>query len=44
TTERTLLLGEVYRRGGAWRFRVVGQGFDHGLEELARGYGVDVEG
>ncbi|MEE1828011.1 DEDDh family exonuclease [Streptomyces sp. BE20] len=44
TTERTLLLGEVYRRGGAWRFRVVGQGFDHGLEELARSFGVDVAG
>ncbi|MBP0448934.1 TerD family protein [Kitasatospora sp. RG8] len=44
TTERTLLLAEIYRRGGSWRFRAVGQGFDHGLDELARGYGVDVEG
>ncbi|WP_395297390.1 DEDDh family exonuclease [Kitasatospora hibisci] len=43
TTERTLLLGEVYRRGGSWRFRAVGQGFDHGLDALARGYGVDIE-
>ncbi|MFJ2742021.1 TerD family protein [Streptomyces sp. NPDC087440] len=42
TTERTLLLGEFYRRAGAWRFRAVGQGYDHGLGELARGYGVDV--
>ncbi|WP_433547624.1 TerD family protein [Streptomyces sp. CA-294286] len=42
TTERTLLLAEFYRRAGLWRFRAVGQGYDHGLEALARGYGVDV--
>lgn len=43
TTERTLLLAELYRRGPRWRFRAVGQGYDHGLDVLARGYGVDVE-
>ncbi|MFG3038116.1 TerD family protein [Streptomyces sp. NPDC048330] len=43
TSERTLLLAEIYRRGPRWRFRAVGQGYDHGLEELVRGYGVDVE-
>ncbi|GHA69748.1 TerD family protein [Streptomyces termitum] len=43
TSERTLLLAEVYRRGPKWRFRAVGQGYDHGLESLVRGYGVDVE-
>ncbi|MET7620957.1 TerD family protein [Streptomyces sp. NPDC005408] len=43
TTERTMLLGEIYRRGPVWRFRAVGQGFDHGLDALARNYGVDVE-
>ncbi|MGW7416058.1 TerD family protein [Streptomyces sp. NPDC054863] len=42
TTERTMLLGEFYRRAGQWRFRAVGQGYDHGLEALARGYGVDI--
>ncbi|ALC23139.1 TerD family protein [Streptomyces pristinaespiralis] len=42
TTERTLLLAELYRRGPLWRFRAVGQGYDHGLAALARGYGVDV--
>ncbi|MFF3326224.1 TerD family protein [Streptomyces sp. NPDC002889] len=44
TTERTMLLAEIYRRGPIWRFRAVGQGFDHGLDALARSYGVDVEG
>ncbi|MET9425211.1 TerD family protein [Streptomyces sp. NPDC006540] len=42
TTERTLLLAELYRRGPLWRFRAVGQGYDHGLAALASGYGVDV--
>ncbi|TWV19246.1 TerD family protein [Streptomyces albidoflavus] len=44
TSERTLLLAELYRRGPVWRFRAVGQGYDHGLAGLARGYGVDVAG
>lgn len=43
TAERTLLLAELYRRGPRRRFRAVGQGYDHGLDVLARGYGVDVE-
>ncbi|GAA0908878.1 TerD family protein [Streptomyces thermoalcalitolerans] len=42
TTERTMLLTEIYRRGPRWRLRVVGQGYDHGLDALARRYGVDV--
>jgi stress response protein SCP2 len=43
TTERTILLAEVYRRGPSWRLRAIGQGYDHGLGELARGYGVDID-
>ncbi|WP_322755795.1 DEDDh family exonuclease [Frankia sp. Cas3] len=43
TTERTLILVEIYRRADAWRFRAVGQGYDHGLAELARVYGVEIE-
>ncbi|MGW6840840.1 TerD family protein [Streptomyces sp. NPDC054958] len=42
TSERTLLLAEIYRRGPLWRFRAVGQGYDHGLEALVRGYGIEV--
>ncbi|MCM2392073.1 TerD family protein [Streptomyces albipurpureus] len=42
TTERTMLLAEIYRRGPIWRFRAVGQGYDHGLDGLARGYGVNI--
>ncbi|MEU6848382.1 TerD family protein [Actinacidiphila alni] len=43
TTERTMLLAEIYRRGEGWRLRAMGQGYDHGLVALARGYGVDVD-
>ncbi|MFJ6052744.1 TerD family protein [Streptomyces sp. NPDC092307] len=42
TSERTLLLAEIYRRGPLWRFRAVGQGYDHGLDALVRGYGIEV--
>ncbi|MFE9924483.1 TerD family protein [Streptomyces sp. NPDC005774] len=43
TTERTMLLVEIYRRGPVWRLRAVGQGYDHGLDVLARGYGVAID-
>jgi DNA polymerase-3 subunit epsilon len=42
TSERTLLLAEVYRRGDVWRLRAVGQGYDDGLAEMLTSYGVDV--
>ncbi|MFE6940505.1 TerD family protein [Streptomyces chartreusis] len=42
TTERTMILAELYRRAEGWRLRAVGQGYDHGLADLARGYGVDI--
>ncbi|MEV0608683.1 TerD family protein [Polymorphospora rubra] len=43
TTERTMLLADVYRRGSSWRLRAVGQGYDHGLAWLATTYGVRVD-
>ncbi|MFC5744180.1 TerD family protein [Actinomadura rugatobispora] len=42
TTERTMLLAELYRRGTGWRLRAVGQGYGFGLDGLARLFGVDV--
>jgi stress response protein SCP2 len=41
-TETVALLVEVYRRGGTWRVRAVGQGYVDGLAGLARDFGVDV--
>ncbi|QQS53873.1 MAG: TerD domain-containing protein [Candidatus Competibacteraceae bacterium] len=40
--ETALIVGELYRRGGEWKFRAVGQGFVGGLGPLAQQYGVDV--
>ncbi|MFJ6120299.1 DEDDh family exonuclease [Streptomyces sp. NPDC092129] len=42
TTERSLILAEVYRRGPFWRIRAVGQGHDHDLAATARAFGVDI--
>lgn len=40
--EQALILGEIYRRNDAWKFRAIGQGYVGGLEPLARSFGVDV--
>ena len=41
STETALIFGEVYRHGGEWKFRAVGQGFQGGLAPLARNFGVN---
>ncbi len=41
--ETALIVGELYRRNGEWKFRALGQGFVGGLGPLARQYGVDVD-
>ncbi len=43
TTETAFVLGEFYRRQGAWKFRAVGQGYSSGLEGLAADYGITVD-
>ena len=40
--EAAMTFGELYRRGGEWKFRAVGQGFNGGLAPLARSFGIDV--
>ncbi|MFB7518345.1 TerD family protein [Streptomyces sp. NPDC056144] len=42
TTETAILLGEFYRRGGGWKVRAVGQGYDSGLPGLAKDFGFAV--
>jgi tellurium resistance protein TerD len=42
STETALVFGELYRRGGEWKFRAVGQGYASGLAGIARDYGVNV--
>lgn len=43
TIETAFVLGELYRRQGAWKFRAVGQGYSSGLEGLATDYGITVD-
>ncbi|MFC9397297.1 TerD family protein [Streptomyces sp. NPDC057027] len=40
STETAFVLGEFYRRDGAWKFRAVGQGWDSGLVGLAEDFGI----
>ena len=41
-TETALILAELYQKAGAWKVRVVGQGFNGGLAALATHLGVDI--
>ncbi|WP_084505547.1 TerD family protein [Nocardia harenae] len=41
--ENALVAGELYRRGGGWRFRAVGQGYTSGLAGLVVAHGVSVD-
>ncbi|MBW0092257.1 VWA domain-containing protein [Pseudonocardia sp. KRD-184] len=43
STETAFVGGELYRRGGAWKFRAVGQGYASGLAGLATDYGITVD-
>ncbi|MFD9969556.1 TerD family protein [Streptomyces sp. NPDC059017] len=43
TVETAFVLGELYRRQGAWKFRAVGQGYASGLEGLATDFGITVD-
>lgn len=40
--EAALILGEMYKRDNAWKFRFVDQGFNGGLKPLAQFYGVNI--
>ncbi|MCU1691974.1 MAG: hypothetical protein JWM64_1065 [Frankiales bacterium] len=43
TTETALVFVELYLRGGQWKVRAVGQGYDTGLGGLATDFGVTVD-
>jgi len=40
--ETAMIFGALYRRGGEWKFRAIGQGYASGLAGIAVDYGVDV--
>ena len=43
SVETAFVLGEFYRRQGAWKFRAVGQGYSSGLSGLATDFGISVD-
>jgi stress response protein SCP2 len=40
--EKAVMLGELYRKDGAWRFNAVGQGFNGGMAALVKHFGGEV--
>ncbi|MBS4959519.1 MAG: TerD family protein [Clostridiales bacterium] len=41
--ETAVVVGEIYRYNGEWKFNAVGSGFQGGLAVLCNNYGVEVE-
>lgn len=42
STETAMVFGDLYRHGGEWKFKAIGQGFAGGLGPLAQSLGVNV--
>ena len=40
--ETAIVVCEIYRYNGEWKFNAVGSGYQGGLEALCRSYGVNV--
>ena len=43
TVENALLVAEIYRHKGEWKFNAIGAGFSGGLVALCKNFGVDVD-
>lgn len=41
--ETAVVVGELYKRGGEWKFNAIGSGFQGGLAALCGHYGIDAE-
>jgi tellurium resistance protein TerD len=40
--ETAIVIGELYRHNGEWKFNAVGSGFQGGLEALCANFGVNI--
>ncbi|MBQ3336952.1 MAG: TerD family protein, partial [Selenomonadaceae bacterium] len=40
--ETAVVIGELYRNKGEWKFNAIGSGFSGGLASLGKNYGVNV--
>lgn len=43
STETALVVAEIYKRDGQWKFAAIGSGYDGGLKALCKEYGIDAE-
>ncbi len=43
SVETAVVVGEIYRYKGEWKFNAVGSGFKGGLEALCKNYGIEVQ-
>ncbi len=41
--ETAVVVGELYRHNGEWKFNAIGSGFQGGLEALCANYGIDTQ-
>ena len=42
STETAIVVAEIYRHKGEWKFNAVGAGFSGGLAALCKNFGIDV--
>lgn len=43
STETAIVVAEIYKKNGEWKFKAVGSGYSGGLAALCRQYGIDAE-
>lgn len=43
SVETAIVVCEIYRHNGEWRFSAVGSGFEGGLASLCKNYGLQVD-
>ena len=39
--ETAVVVGELYRHGGEWKFNAIGSGYQGGLESLVKDFGLN---
>lgn len=43
STETAIVVADIYKKNGEWKFKAVGGGYNGGLASLCRQYGIDAE-
>jgi len=43
STQTALVIGEIYKHNGEWKFKAVGSGYEGGLSQLCTTFGIDAQ-